>query len=328
MNAPGSKDSPRQPAPQGRTFDARPPRRARPGMTMHPRKVKGGERVKWAGVREPEDALVRRIIALAEASAAPEDFEEGMDYARRGQTVAFEVNGTLASASIQGRAERPYATSLRFSPIPEDVWRQAAGRMAGEAIYAAGLLAGEISDRVDALFAAVGRPLVPTTEDVKVSCSCGHSAGWCKHACALAALVADRLSERAFLLFQLRGFSGEALLERIRDQAESAEPEAIATPVYEAHVPDAPTARGKPLEACLERFWDAGPELDTIATPIEPPKVSHPLLRRLGPSPFKEWRFPLVGLLATCYDVMGEANLDAEASEEGGPGAEESPGGL
>lgn len=313
---PADGASPARPGQQG-MFEPHPPRRTRPGMTMHPRKVKSGVRVKWAGASEPESSIARRLLLLASSMAAAEDFAEGMDYARRGQIVSVEIGGVLASASVQGRADRPYATSLQFSPIPPEVWEAASKRMAGEAIYTAGLLAGEISDRVDGLFAGVGRPLVPTAEDVKVSCTCGHSAGWCKHACTLMAMVADRVQERAFLLCELRGSTGEALLNQIREQGDAEEPSAIPTPVYEAHVPEAPSARGLPLAECLDRFWQSGPGLEAIPTPIEPPAVSHPLLRRLGPSPFKEWRFPLLGLLATCYDVIGESNLDRDEPEEG-----------
>lgn len=327
-DAPGARAVPDRVGPDGKPFrskdnpqgmfDPRPPRRTRPGMTMHPRKVKSGVRVKWAGASEPESPIARRLLELAGRMAAPEDFAEGMDYARRGQIVSAEVAGVLASASVQGRADRPYSTSLQFSVIPPEVWEAASVQMAGEAIYTAGLLAGEVSDRIDALFAGVGRPLVPAADDIRANCTCGHSAGWCKHACALMAVVVDLVQERAFLLCELRGSTGEALLDLIREQGGAEEPAAVPTPVYEAHVPEAPSARGLPLAESLDRYWEAGPELDTISTPIEPPAISHPLLRRLGPSPFKEWRFPLLGLLATCYDVIGEANLDRE--DEGAEG--------
>ena len=291
-------------------FDHVPPRRPRPGMTIHPRKVRGGIRVAWAGISEPQTAVARRLMDLARELAAPEDYSEGLDYARRGQTVSAEVAGVVASASIQGRSDRPYSITLQFAAIPEAAWQAAAETMAGEAIYAASLLAGDVPDRVDSLFVASGASLAPRAQDVRVNCTCGQSSGWCKHACALAAIVADRIDERPFLLFELRGHRGEALLESIRHRGGSDGLTAVATPVYEAHVPGAPSARGLPLAECIATYWDAGPELATIVTPIEPPAVTHPLLRRLGPSPFKEWRFPLVGLLATCYDIIGIANLD------------------
>lgn len=306
-------------------FDHVPPRRPRTGMTIHPRKVRGGIRIAWAGVGEPKTAVARRLLDLAREMASPEDYSEGLDYARRGQTVNAEVAGVLASATVQGRSDRPYSTSLRFSGIPAEIWSAVAETMAGEAIYAASLLAGDVPDRVDSLFVASGSSLAPRAEDVRVTCTCGHSSGWCKHACTLAAIVADKIDERPFLLFELRGQRGKALLDSIRERGGAGDLTAVATPVYEAHVPGAPSARGLPLAECLERFWDAGPELGSIPTPIEPPLVSHPLLRRLGPSPFKEWRFPLVGLLATCYDVIGAANLDQEeeGAEEEGPAGED-----
>ncbi|MCC7390595.1 MAG: hypothetical protein IT431_17745 [Phycisphaerales bacterium] len=300
-------------------FDHVPPRRPRPGMTIHPRKVRGGLRIAWAGVREPTSWVARRLMELARQSAAPEDYSEGLDYARRGQTVGAEIAGVVASATIQGRSDRPYATALQFTAIPEVVWAKATETMAGEAIYAAGLLAGEVPDRLDSLFVACGSSLAPRAEDVRVSCTCGHTAGWCKHACTLAAILAERLGERPFAIFELRGQRAQALLDALRGREGGASIQAVARPVYEAHVPDAPSARGQPLDECIDRYWDAGPELAQIATPIEPPKVTHPLLRRLGPSPFKEWRFPLVGLLATCYDIIGAANLDREEEDDPPP---------
>ena len=77
-----------------------------------------------------------------------------------------------------------------------------------------------------------------------------------------------------------------------------------------------------PLDACLDRFWEAGEELDEVDAPIAPPEVSHPLLRRLGPSPFEASRFPFVGLLATCYDVISKAAL---MSDDDSLGESDSP---
>jgi hypothetical protein len=66
------------------------------------------------------------------------------------------------------------------------------------------------------------------------------------------------------------------------------------------------------LEEVLDRFWDAGPGLHEIDLPLDPPPVSHPLLRRLGPSPFPNAQFPLVGLLASCYETISEAARKTE----------------
>jgi hypothetical protein len=59
------------------------------------------------------------------------------------------------------------------------------------------------------------------------------------------------------------------------------------------------------LDESVADFWAVGDGLSRLDTPIEPPPISCVLLRRLGSSPFPEGRFPLLGLLATCYDMIG-----------------------
>jgi hypothetical protein len=57
---------------------------------------------------------------------------------------------------------------------------------------------------------------------------------------------------------------------------------------------------------------DAGSGLSQLDIPLDAPKVSHPLLRRLGQSPFTGVAaFPLVGLLASCYDTISRDALRA-----------------
>jgi hypothetical protein len=77
------------------------------------------------------------------------------------------------------------------------------------------------------------------------------------------------------------------------------------------------------LDESVADFWAVGDGLSRLDTPIEPPPISCVLLRRLGPSPFPEGRFPLLGLLATCYDMIGREAVegvehapDAPASED------------
>lgn len=59
-----------------------------------------------------------------------------------------------------------------------------------------------------------------------------------------------------------------------------------------------------PIEDELDRFFEAGPELETVDIRIEPPEAPLELLEKLGPSPFARGGFPLVGFLATTYDKV------------------------
>jgi hypothetical protein len=64
------------------------------------------------------------------------------------------------------------------------------------------------------------------------------------------------------------------------------------------------------LDEVLERFWDIGPEFDSIEIRIDPPERPLDLLERLGPSPFERGGFPLVGFLATTYDKVSRYALE------------------
>jgi uncharacterized Zn finger protein len=141
--------------------------------------------------------------------------------------------------------------------------------------------------------------------------------GWCKHACCLGYLVAERLMTDPFLIFTLRGLPREELLERLRQRRAVVGAGDGTVAVYAPVVPGVSDVEAPPLEECVDNFWELGPELSHVDMPVVRPEVSHPLLRRLGPSPFGagQGKFPLVGLLATCYEVISEAVVKAEENE-------------
>ncbi len=65
-----------------------------------------------------------------------------------------------------------------------------------------------------------------------------------------------------------------------------------------------------PIEECLDRFWEAGEELDVVQTHLGPPETPLALLEKLGPSPFQRGGFPLIGFLATTYEKVSRYALD------------------
>lgn len=245
----------------------------------------------------------QRVLRLLESGVEGEALREGIEYARAGQSRTFSASAGRIEASVQGRADRAYQTRLTLPVIDPAGWERVTAAMAEQAVYSARLLGGEVPSSIEDAFAPSGLRLFPgRLEDMSAACSCGHPTPWCKHAVCAAYLLADRLAGDAMLMFEIRGIARADLLDRIR-AGRSAPPPGVEAPVY------IPTAHGdgaEPLEGCVDRFWDAGPGLGLVDLPIEPPVVSHALLRRLGPSPFPEGRFPLVGLLATCYDLVSK----------------------
>ena len=65
-----------------------------------------------------------------------------------------------------------------------------------------------------------------------------------------------------------------------------------------------------PVEEAVGRFWDTGPEFDSVQIRIGPPERPLALLEQLGPSPFERGGFPLIGFLATTYDKVSRYALE------------------
>ena len=59
-----------------------------------------------------------------------------------------------------------------------------------------------------------------------------------------------------------------------------------------------------PVDQLIERFWETGPQFESVRIRIEPPEKPLALLEQLGPSPFKRGKFPVIGFLATTYDKV------------------------
>lgn len=285
--------------------------RPKQSLPLRPRRVRGGEKISSAGPGVGSWAG-QRWVRLVEQLAAGQALVEGLDYARQGQTRRLAFTPGCIDASVQGRAYTAYTTRLKLTVFDHGQWERVVESMSDQAIYAAKLLSGELPPSIEDVFAPLGLRLFPAEAgDVTTTCNCGEAQPWCKHACCAAMLLADRLGGNPFLMFELRGLNGEELLERLRQRRTVVGAAHGAVAVYQPRVPGVSEEAQPALEDCLAHFWEAGPQLSEIDLPLEPPPVSHPLLRRLGPSPFQGpgAKFPLVGLLATCYEIAGNAAI-------------------
>ncbi len=71
-----------------------------------------------------------------------------------------------------------------------------------------------------------------------------------------------------------------------------------------------------PIDTMLDRFWQAGAELERVIAHVAPPDKPLALLEQLGPSPFPRGGFPLIGFLATTYDKVGRYALERADDSE------------
>ena len=349
MNRPPPSSSP-----EPRRFEPRPPK-----PTLRPRRVYNGVKLRSKDGPDLSSWAAQRWMRLVETCAPGDQLAEGVQYAKLGQARTLDAQPGLVAARVQGRMPDSYSAAVRLPKFQPEHWEGILAAMTAQARYAATLLAGDLPANIEDLFIPLGLKLFPTDpSEVAVSCTCDIARGippapavptvqgppppaapvvpipWCKHVCCVMVLLADRFSADPFLIFTLRGMPGADLLERLaqrRALAGTTQSASAASPIYLPHLPGASDVQAAPLEETLDTFWTVGPTLSQLEMPIEPPEVTHPLLRRLGPSPFDPStgaKFPLVGLLATCYDVISRAAVegapgDAAAEPAGTP--EEAP---
>jgi uncharacterized Zn finger protein len=308
-------------------------------VVIKPRKVSGGIRLIASPGGEPRlepDAgrpaaaptstlnwAGQRWLRLFEAHAAGAALSEGLDYAKLGQTRRLDLFPAQIVASVQGRSTRAYDTSIHVRPFTPEQNESLINAMGSEAIHAAKLLLGEMPSNIEDLMAPIGLRLFPADQaELRIVCSCREHAQkpWCKHACCVGYLIAERLSNDPFTMFTLRGLPKDDLLERLRQRRSLLGMGLGSVAIYAPTVAGVSDAPVPALESMIDQFWDSREStLEGLDLPVGPPAVSHPLLRRLGPSPFAAphgtAKFPLVGLLATCYDVISEGAIRAASGD-------------
>ena len=74
---------------------------------------------------------------------------EGLEYARAGQTAHLQVTPSGVEASVQGRLPRPYTVRIEAETLMPLDWDRVVAIMAREAVYSAKLLAGEMPPLVE-----------------------------------------------------------------------------------------------------------------------------------------------------------------------------------
>jgi uncharacterized Zn finger protein len=226
-----------------------------------------------------ESWWAKRWIAALEQFGWGNRLQRGKSYARQGQVLSIDFAGPKVKAKVQGSRPTPYNVTIEIKPLADAQWEQVTVALAQQAIFAAKLLAGEMPQDIETAFDAAGVPLFPRgARDITAACSCPDYANPCKHIAAVYYLLGERFDDDPFLIFQVRGRSREQLIATLRAHR-AAEGEMLANDA-------APAAEPIPaLADLLATFYQAGPELDTIAVRVAPPEVATALLKRLGPAP-------------------------------------------
>jgi uncharacterized Zn finger protein len=194
--------------------------------------------------------------------------------------IDIHVRPGWVRSRVQGSRRTPYKVSIELRPLTDRQWDRVFDALAGQAIFAAQLLNGEMPADVETVFAAVDVPLFPTSRgDLETDCSCPDWANPCKHIAAVYYLLGERFDEDPFLLFELRGRGEEAVAAALRERRAMEAP-AVEAAAYTAEPVEAVEVPA--LQDCVDRYWAPSAEMAEMAFHIRAPRVPLALLKRLG----------------------------------------------
>ncbi len=268
-----------------------------------PRKVDGGIKARTKRGTIGQQWWSRRFIDVLESFGMHGRLARGRSYARAGQILDFELASGYVTARVQGSRAVPYLVRIKVLPLTTKQWHTVEEALAGQALFRAKLLAGEMPPEIEQVFADCGTPLFPRSlRDLEMSCSCPDWEVPCKHLAATCYVLAEKFDDDPFLVLAWRGKGRAELLDRLRGahrQGSAAVEPGAAVARIEVADP--------PLADCLDAFWSPGISVARLrAVPVTPATTPDLLLRSSEPPPLHVRRRDLVSLLTPAYLRMAD----------------------
>jgi uncharacterized Zn finger protein len=192
-------------------------------------------------------------------------------------------------------------------------WQKLTTALAGQALFAAKLLAGEMPQDIEQTFKGVGLSLFPEKlKDLTTECSCPDWSNPCKHIAAVYYLLGEEFDRDPFLLFKLRGMSREELVGQLgsADPGQQGKKTGRKRGTKELAVAP-PVAPPEPLPADSASFWNGGNVPEDLFGEVQVPPVAAALPRRLGNFPFWRGTERFLDALEPVYAQASRRGLEA-----------------
>ena len=182
-----------------------------------PRAVDGGLKARSTRGAIGQSWWSGRFVAVLEDIGMGNRLQRGRNYARKGQVIALDVDAGSVVARVQGSRARPYRVRIGLTAYGKLDWAKLERALAENAWYTAKLLAGEMPEDIEDVFAGLGLPLFPTSAGtLSMDCSCPDAEVPCKHIAAAFYLLAETFDEDPFTILAWRGRDREDLLANLR----------------------------------------------------------------------------------------------------------------
>jgi uncharacterized Zn finger protein len=251
-----------------RYYENRSPKEVEDGIETHSKRGDIGEQW-WS----------RRFVDVVESYSKSNRLTRGKRYARKGQVVELNVDTGVVSATVQGSRSDPYKITIRGDALNDETWSEIEQAMADRAAYAAQLLAEEMPGEIEEVFEACDISLFPESyRDMRTNCTCPDSANPCKHIAAVFYVLAEQFDDDPFLIFRWRGRCRELLLDNLQELRGVEEASNSDSGTFEA-------GDDRPLEECLEEFWQVDDSLNRIEIRSGTTDVADAALQRLEEPP-------------------------------------------
>jgi uncharacterized Zn finger protein len=276
-----------------------------------PKEAKDGIKARSKRGAFAKNWWAQRWITALERLVDKGRLSRGRTYARKGQVVSIDETKGGISARVLGSRKTPYRISIQITPLTDAEWDKVFDALAGQAIFTAQLLAGEMPQDIEQAFDAAKVSLFPARRgDLKTNCSCPDYANPCKHIAATHYILGERFDEDPFLIFCLRGRTQEQVIEALRQRR--------AGDVETEEVLEEPEIV-IPLEEQITQFWEFSAPLEGFSVSIRPPAIEMPLLKRLGNVNF----VPAPGidaLLSDAFQRISKKAIETAYQENEGTG--------
>jgi uncharacterized Zn finger protein len=247
----------------------------------------------------------KKWIQALERFTIPTRLSRGKTYARGGQVLSVDIKNGKATAKVQGSKPRPYTVSIQITTFTDNQWNVVLDLMASRAIFAAKLLCGEMPSNIEELFSEAGTPLFPgKSKDLDTDCTCPDGANPCKHVAAVHYILAEKLDEDPFVIFELKGRSKQQIIDALRSRRAAPRQDKAEQAPARCDDGSASASDDEPVELSPQAFWGTSSAHGEISVNLQPPAVEQAALKLLGPSPFIMHGMKLEEILGKVYTMI------------------------
>lgn len=269
-----------------------------------PREVKGGIKSQSKRGAMSKNWWAKRWNQVLESFNIGARLSRGRAYARKGQVASIDIKKGEVTSNVQGTRAKPYEIEIKMKVLTTVEWQNVIDVLCSEAIFTAKLLAGEMPQDIEEVFAKAGVSLFPEKEnDLETDCSCPDWSNPCKHIAAVYYILGQEFDRDPFLIFKLRGLERDELLAQLMEKSGVSCEEGVQPQSQSKQGEMGEQMEFEPQELSAEpyKFWRGADLPADFLADTEVPKARAALLKQLGNFPFWRGQDEIIEVLEPVY---------------------------